>query len=124
MWNRFSLLPLCSLVGLGDPGVLPWMSGKDLAGLHSITQGPAGLDLLPTQAHFYITSGLASVPASLSWTRHCINHEQMIFHPSRKMFLGRRGGGRHTAIPVLWSTAEEFLGRRWGRRYVNAQARC
>lgn len=44
------------------PGALPWMSGKDLAGLHSVGQGPAGLDLLPAPAHFYITPGSAIVP--------------------------------------------------------------
>ena len=44
------------------PGALPWMSGKNLAGLHSVGQGPAGLDLLPTPADFYITSGSAIVP--------------------------------------------------------------
>lgn len=74
-------------------GTLPWMSGKELVGLHSMAQGPAGLGLLPAQAHFYITSGLVIVPASLSWTRHCINREQLISHPSRKMLLGGRGGG-------------------------------
>lgn len=28
------------------------------------------------------------------------------------------------AVPVLWSTAEEFLGKRWGRRYRKVQVRC
>lgn len=54
-------------------GTLLWMSGKDLVGLHSMAQRPTGLDLIPTPAHFYTTSGSVIVPAGLSWTRHCIN---------------------------------------------------